>query len=264
MAEGRRDMFSESNLREDIKKAENRRIESENRVQTLKERKSKTNRIYDNWANLRRERSRIYEEYAEKLENANFYEGLKKMIDDYKDNYHSAMKKGHKDSTEYKAIGTKLSALMSMGKATPLSEAREAISELGRIAREYIRLKNQQWAPFPSRQRIFRLNYAKTIVTFCENQLAMMDPVSMDAGSRTKNFMTKTKHLIDRKRLESVSMIQFYNNYKVNLNEMKQTGINTVADQERPLIANNEPHLEEQPRIMNPGHVLKERNKLEG
>ncbi|MCR5627708.1 MAG: hypothetical protein K6F99_10340 [Lachnospiraceae bacterium] len=184
--------FSMKNLYEKIDKArvemntdKEKAEESESDIKTMEG-------IYNDYNSYRSDLGRVYDDFNERnINNVVLAKGIREKAGYFYEKRFNAKKPSHDDTSEYKAIYEKLEKLMGMSDDLEVDKMSTEIGELNDIATRYLQEKSREWRPFPSNQRIYRINYAKSIQVFCKNQKAILADSGVGVSGVNARFLKK-------------------------------------------------------------------------
>ncbi len=172
---------------------------------------NKMSKIYFDYSEFRNSHKAVYDEFHEKQDNKLVFSGIRQSVSNYAGMYENAMRPKHDNSGEYKAIWKKLDAVSKINDKRSITDMKNALDELGLAAAEYLTAKGREWRLFPSKQRIFRLNYARSIQNFCVTQLAMLNETGIEISDRNKGFMKTVEKMA---KSEPMSKEDFFDKKK--------------------------------------------------
>ncbi len=174
---------------------------------------------YKEYSAYRKDQKEAYEKYKDNIDNEMLFSGIREAAGQYESIFSNAMKEGHKNSAEYDEIYTRLKKVMDLKGTDPVKLMDRRIEKLYNAATEYLVQKEKQWRLFPSNQRTFRLNYARSIQSFCIEQRKMLDENGIDADSEKKIFIEKAGQMYNKKPLTEKEFLNkdFFKKYSYEL-----------------------------------------------
>lgn len=175
-------------------------------MQRAEEELNKTNRFYD-----RKKKAEAYDpenknlsaaKYDIDLEGKNYMLTMRQPFNVLSMRSANAKKKGHSDTKEFLKMTGAVERITELSDDVSLEDYRKAISDAKRFAGEYIRKKESQW--FVNRRsamRKYRLSYAKSIISLCDDQLEHLKE-DFKAGENynppVKAYLKRTEPLGER------------------------------------------------------------------
>lgn len=93
-----------------------------------------------------------------------------RRLDYFANHTSDAQKEGHKNGDEYNALMDKVKALSDKSKQWELNpeDMAKDMADLKQVAKTYLDAKNAQFRPFPSNQRVVRMQLAQDIMNYCD------------------------------------------------------------------------------------------------
>ena len=256
--------YSQQSLRREIREAEGDLNKATNELADAKEVKEEMNDLYKDYRKVTSDRNAIYDKYKDVEFSKDFYTMIRKKARSFLNGFDSAKKKAdYKNSDQYTAIQRTLNTLKELKDDAAIEELRSAVIDVRNAASQYLDAKNAQFRLFPSRQRIYRINYAKSIQKFCELQLEHLTEDSLDAGKDAHDFMRKAQRLASEKKQHAMSKELFFaecskrlvknKNQNENMNENVDVNVdeNVNFQSYNPMVQQNmfEAELQKEPKM---------------
>ncbi len=238
-ATDKRKMYSESSLKSEISKAQEDLDSARIKENTAKEVKKEIDSIYGEYLDIANDRSDIYKTYKDKEYSKEYYISIRSKAQSFLAGFDSAKKsKNYKNSDQYEEISRTLTVLNRLKDDSSLEEYRRAITTVRSAAVDYIRAKEAQFRLFPSRQRIYRINYAKSIQKFCETQLNYLSEAAIDAGGDAHDFMAKMGNLVNKDKNYIMEDEEFFSKYSKSVVSKEHVQENVDLNVYNPVIQN--------------------------
>lgn len=178
------------------------------------------NKVYSDYRSINADQNNIYDQYAQAVKDDKFYESIQEKTKALLKGFDYAKKSAdYKNSDEYNEIKTTLTELSKVNKDTPIEDINSLYANLGKAANDYLKAKDAQVRLFPSKQRIYRINYAKSIKKFCQKQQSLLKPESMDCGPHARKFMELTERQRKNGKVPTMAKNEFFKEYTKNVLE---------------------------------------------
>lgn len=204
--------YSKKALEGEIRDAEEKLRIEENKLNDDEEMKKEMDGIYSEYREVTKDRNDIYKTYKDTEFSRDYFDSIRQRTQSFLDGFGYAKKRAsYKNSDEYDAIKIALNSLSAV--QNNIGEIVAAIGVLKRAAETYLRAKNKQFRLFPSRQRIYRINFATSIRKFCDTQRMLLTEEGFDAGDDAHEFMKIAGNLSNSGRDRALEKDEFFKEY---------------------------------------------------
>ncbi len=226
---------------------------------------------YKEYCAYRNCQKQVYEEFEGKTDNEMLFGGFKEAVGRYESIFSHAMKEDHRNSREYDEIHRKLNACMNLKGSDTMLKLSSLIDDLYDAAGAYLKQKEKQWRLFPSNQRTFRLNYAKSIQSFCREQREILFQNEVNTWEVNKTFLKKAGQMNKRKPLTEKQFLNkdFFKKYSYELDGkpmdqevMNQEPMNEQDSNQIPLLSEKNVILDLDEVEIDNRYVQKEKDSL--
>lgn len=215
-----RNKYSKNSLQKKIEEEQGKLQEANVEYEKTVKIREKMNKVYSDYRSINADQNNIYDQYAQAVKDDKFYESIQEKTKALLKGFDYAKKSAdYKNSDEYNAIKTTLTELSKVNKDTPIEDINSLYANLGKAANDYLKAKDAQVRLFPSKQRIYRINYAKSIKEFCQKQQSLLKPESMDCGPHARKFMELTERQRENGKVPTMAKNEFFKEYRKNVLE---------------------------------------------